>query len=128
MILKVFLLPMFFLEEMERDSVQFSRSVMSDSLQPHELQHATPPCPSPAPGVYPNPCPSSWYCHPTISSSVVPFSSCPQSFPASGSFQMSELFTSGINSMLNFVRIHEWDHLVLDFSLLGGFWLIQFPY
>ena len=62
---------------------------MSDSLQPHELQHARPPCPSPTPWVYLNSCPLSWWCHPTISSSVVPFSSCPQSFPASGSFQMS---------------------------------------
>ena len=80
-------------------SVQFSRSVMSDSLQPHELQHTRPPCPSPAPGVYPNPCPSSRWCHPTISSSVFPFSSCPQSFPASGSFQMSQLFASGDQSI-----------------------------
>ena len=61
---------------------------MSKSLRPHELQHARPPCPSPTPRVHPNPCPSSQWCHPTISSSVVPFSSCPQSFPASGSFQM----------------------------------------
>ena len=68
---------------------------MSNSLQPHEPQHARPPCPSPTPGVYPNPCPSSRWCHPTISSSVVPFFSCPQSFPASGSFQMSQLFASG---------------------------------
>ena len=66
---------------------------MSDSLRPHELQHTRPPCPSPTPRVHPNPL--SWLCHPTISSSVVPFSSCPQSFPASGSFQMSQLFTSG---------------------------------
>ena len=71
-------------------SVQFSHSVMSDSLRPHEPQHARPPCPSPTHGVHPNPCPSSRWCHPTISSSVVPFS-CPQSFPASGSFQMSQL-------------------------------------
>ena len=75
-------------------SVQFSCSVMSDSLPSHELQHARPPCPSPTPGVHPNPCPLSQWCHPTISSSVVPFS-CPQSFPASGSFQMSQHFTSG---------------------------------
>ena len=68
---------------------------MSDSLQPHEPQHARPPCPSPIPRVHPIPCPSSWWCHPTISSSVVPFSSRPQSFPASGSFQMSHFFTSG---------------------------------
>jgi len=74
-------------------SVQFSCSVVSDSLRPHEPQHARPPCPSPTPGVHPNPCPSSRWCYPTISSSVVPFSSCPQSFPASGSFQMSQLFT-----------------------------------
>ena len=75
-------------------SVQFSHSVISDSLQPYEPQHARPPCPSPTPRVHPNPCPSSWWCHPTISSSVIPFSSCPQSFPASGSFQMRQLFTS----------------------------------
>ena len=80
-------------------SVQFSRSVMSDSLQPHEPQLARPPCPSPTPRVHPNPCPLSRWCHPTISSSVVPFSSCPQSFPASGSFQMSQLFTSGGQSI-----------------------------
>ena len=76
-------------------SVQFSRLVISDSLRPHEPQHTRPPCPSPTPSVHPNPCPSSQWCHPTISSSVVPFSSCPQLFPASGSFQMSQLFTSG---------------------------------
>ena len=76
-------------------SVQFSHSVMSDSLRPHESQHAKLPCPSLTPGVHPNPCPPSWWCHSTISSSVVPFSSCPQSFPASGSFQMSQLFASG---------------------------------
>ena len=68
--------------------VQFSRSVVSDSLRPHEPQHARPPCLSPTPGVHPNPCPLSRWCHPTISSSVIPFSSCPQSFPASGSFQI----------------------------------------
>ena len=73
-------------------SVQFSRSVMSDSLRPHESQHARPPCPSPTPGVYSNSCPSSRWCHPAISSSVIPFSSCPQSLPASGSFPMSQLF------------------------------------
>ena len=75
-------------------SVWFSRSVMSNSLRPHGLQHARLSCPSPTPGVYPNSCPLSWWCHPTISSSVIPFSSCPQSFPASGSFPMSHLFTS----------------------------------
>jgi len=76
-------------------SVQFSHSVVSDSLRPHEPQHARPPCPSPTPGVHPNPCPLSQWCHPTISCSVVPFSSCPQPFPALGSFQMSQLFASG---------------------------------
>ena len=76
-------------------SLQFIHSVVFDSLQPHEPQHTRPPCPSPTPGVHPNPCPSSRWCHPTISSSVVPFSSCPQSFPASRSFQMSQFFTWG---------------------------------
>ena len=76
-------------------SVQFSHSVVSDSLQPHEPQHARPPCPSPTPGVYQNPCPSSWWCHPAISSSAVPFSSCLQSFPASGSIPVSQLFAWG---------------------------------
>ena len=80
-------------------SVQFSQSVVSDSSRPHELQHARPPCPSPTPGVYPNPCPSSQWCHPTISSSGIPFSSCPQSFPASGSFPMSHFFVSGGQSI-----------------------------
>ena len=75
-------------------SVQFSHSVVSDFLQPHELQHARPPCPLPAPGAYPNSRPLSQWCHPTISSSVIPFSSCLQTFPASGSFQMSQLFAS----------------------------------
>ena len=80
---------------MLHSSVQLSHSVVSDSLQPHGLQHARPPCPSPTPRVYSNSCPSSWWCHPIISSSVVPFSSCLQSFPASGSFQMSQFFASG---------------------------------
>ena len=75
-------------------SVQFSHSVVSESLQPHGLQHARLPCPSPTPGVYSNSCPLSWWCHPIISSSVVPFSSL-QSIPASGSFQMSQFFASG---------------------------------
>ena len=72
-------------------SVHFSHSVMSDSLRPHKLQHTRPPCPSPTPGVYSNSCPSSLWCHPAISSSVIPCSSCPQSLPASGSFPMSQL-------------------------------------
>ena len=84
---------------MENHSIQFSHSVVSDSLQPHGLQHARPPCPSPTPGVYSNSCPLSQWWHPTISFSVVPFSSCLQSFPASGSFQMSQLFSSGGQSI-----------------------------
>ena len=81
------------------NDIQLSRSVISDSLWPHEPQHARPPCPSPTPGVQPNPCPSSRWCHRTVSSSVVPFSSCPQSFPASESLQMSQLFASGDQSI-----------------------------
>ena len=80
-------------------SVQFSCSVVSDSLRPLESQHARLPCPSPTPGVYPNSCASSRWCHPVISSSVVPFSSCPQSLPASASFPMSQLFPWGGRSI-----------------------------
>ena len=76
-------------------SVQFSRSVVSNSLRPHGLQHAKPPCPLTTPRVYSNSCPLRQWCHPTISSSVIPFSSHLQSFPASGSFQMSQFFASG---------------------------------
>ena len=96
---------------MKRYSVQFSqfsRPVVSNSLQPHELQHARPPCPSPTPGVHSNSCPSSQWCHPVISSSVVPFSSCPQSLPASESFPMSQLFTwrgqtTGVSALASFL-------------------------
>jgi len=80
-------------------SVQFSRSIVSDSLRPHESQHTRPPCPSPTPGVHSNSRPLSRWCHPAISSSVIPFSSCPQSFPASESFPMSQLFTWGGQSI-----------------------------
>ena len=80
-------------------SVQCSRSVMSDSLQPYGLQHIRPPCPSPTPGVYSNSFPLSQWCHPTIAHSVIPFPSCPLSFPASGSFQMSQFFASGGQSI-----------------------------
>ena len=80
-------------------SVQFSRSFVSHSLRPRESQHARPPSPSPTPGVHPNSCPLSGWCHPAISPSVVPYSSCPQSLPASGSFPMSQLFTSGGQSI-----------------------------
>ena len=82
------------------ESVQFSRSVLSDSLRPPESQHARPPGPSPTYRVHPNPCPSSWWCHPTVSSSVVPFSSCPQSFPASGSFPLLELHRSFLKTLM----------------------------
>ena len=77
----------------------FSHSVVSDSFQPHGLQHTRIPCPSPSPGTCSNSCPLNWWCHPTISSSVIPFSSCIQSFPASGSFLMSQFFASGGQSI-----------------------------
>ena len=80
-------------------SVQFSWSIVSNSLRPHEPQHTRPPCLSSTPGVHSNSCPSSWWCHPAISSCVIPFSSCPQSFPASGSFPMSQLFAWGGQSI-----------------------------
>ena len=86
-------------ESNQNSLVQFSRSVVSDSLQPHGLQHTRPPCPSPTPRVYSNSCPSSRWYHPTISSSVIPFSSCLQSFPASQSFSMSQFFASGGQSI-----------------------------
>ena len=99
-------------------SVQFSLSVVSDSLWPHKLQHARPPCPSPTPGIYSNSCPLSQWCHPAISSSVVPFSSCLQSFPASRSFPMSQLFKSGGQSIgvsasasVLLMNTQDWSHL-----------------
>ena len=79
-------------------SVQFNRSIVSDSLRPYESQHARPPCPSPTPGVHPNPCPWSWWCHPAISSSVIPFS-CPKSFPALGSFPVSQFLEWSVQSI-----------------------------
>ena len=82
-------------------SVQFSRSVVSDFLRPHGLQHARPPCPSSTPRVYSNWCPLSQWCHPAISSSVVPFSSCPQSFPASGSFSVSQFSSGGQSAIVS---------------------------
>ena len=89
-------------------SVQFSSSVVSNSLQPHEAQHTRPPCPSQTPGVHSESCPSSQWCHPAISSSVVPFSSCPQSLPASESFPMSQLFpwggqSTGVSALVSFL-------------------------
>ena len=94
--------------EIELPSVQFSRSVVSDSLRPHESQHARPPCPSPTPRVHSNSRPSSPWCHPAISSSVVPFSSCPQCLPASESFPMSQLFawrgqSAGVSALASFL-------------------------
>ena len=86
-------------KSVELSWVQFSRSVVSNPLWPHGLKHTRPPCPSPTPGVYSNSCPFSWWCHPTISSSVIPFSTCLQSFPASGSFPMSQFFASGGQSL-----------------------------
>ena len=90
----------FYIKKLTRIStVQFSRSVMFNTWWPHEQQHARPPCPSPTPRVHPNPRPLSAWCHPTITYSTVPFSYCPQSFPASGSFQMSQPFASGSQSI-----------------------------
>ena len=99
--------------------VLFGPSVMSDSLRPHGLQHARPPCPSSTPGVYPNSCPLSWQCHLTISSSVIPFSSCPQSFPTSGSFQMSQFFASGGQNIGVTVLASVLPMNTQDWSLLG---------
>ena len=106
------------LKRAQFSSVQFSRSVMSDSLRPHESQHARPPCPSPTPRVHSNSCASSWWCHPAISSSIIPFSSCPQSLSASGSFPMSQLFTwggqsTGVSALASVLpmNIQDWSPL-----------------
>ena len=104
-------------------SVQFSHSVVSDSLQPHESQHARPPCPSPTPGVHLDSRPSSQWCHPAISSSVVPFSSCPQSLPASESFPVSQLFawggqSTGVSASASFQRNPRAD--LLQNGLVGS--------
>ena len=106
-------------DEFSFNSVQFSCSVVSDSLQPHEPQHARPPCPSPTPGVHPNPCSLSRWCHPTISSSFIPFSSCLQSFPASESFLMSQSFTSGGQSIGASASTSDLPMNTQDWSLLG---------
>ena len=102
-------------------SVQFSRSVVPDSLQPHELQHARPACPSPIPGVHSNSRPLSWWCHPAISSSVIPFSSCPQSLPASESFPMSQPFTwggqsTGVSALVSFLPKNTQDWYPLEWT------------
>ena len=108
------------------NSVQFSHSVVSDSLRPYEPQHARPPCPSPTAGVYPNPCPLSQWCHPTISFSVAPISSCPQSFPKSGFFPMSQLFTSdgqstGASDSTSFLPMNIQDWFPLGLTGLISF-------
>ena len=102
-------------------SVQFSHSVVSDSLLPRELQHARPPCPSPTPGVHPNSRPLSRWCHPVISSSVTPFSSCPQSLPASDSFPMSQLFawggqSIGVSALASFLPKNTQDWSPLEWT------------
>ena len=102
-------------------SVQFSRSVMSDCLWPHESQHARPPCPSPTPGVHSDSRPSSQWCHPAISSSVIPFSSCLQSLPASGSFPMSQIFawggqSIGVSALASFLPKNTQDWSPLEWT------------
>ena len=103
--------------------VQFSCSVLSDFLRPHEPQHTRLPCPLPTPRVHPNPCPLCRWCHPTISSSVIPFSSCPQSFPASGSFQMSQLFAAGGQSIGVQLKLC----LTMQISSSLSLWLLASP-
>ena len=116
-------------------SVQFSPSVTSNSLQPHELQHTRPPCPSPTQGVHSNSCALSRWCHPAISSSVVPSSSCPQSLPESGSFQMSQLFawdgqSTGVSALASFLPKNtqgwcplEWTGWIsLQFIMVPHWW------
>ena len=125
-------------------SVQFSHSHLSDSLRPHESQHTRPPRPSPTPGVHSDSCPSSQWCHPAISSSVVPFSSCPQSFPASESFPMSQLFTWGsqstrVSALASFLpkkSLGLWSYLDnrIDYQsknalqIIFSQWLSQYPF
>ena len=122
---RLFLHPSVFLTSIwtcvQLSSVQFSHSVTSDSLRPHEPQHTRPPCPSPTPGVHPNPCPLSRWCYPTISSFVVPFSSCPQSFPASGSFQMRTCVQPcpSLGSDLHLVSVSFYCFSLFGFLLLS---------
>ena len=111
------------------NSVQFSHSVVSDSLWPHESQHTRPPCPSPTPEIYPNPCASSWWCHPAISSSVIPFSSCPQSFPELGSFSVSQFFTwggqsTGVSASTAVLTMNTWDWSPLGWTGWRTLWVI----
>ena len=111
--------PTFNLSQQQFSSVQFGHSVMSHSLQPHRLQHTRPPCPSPSPGVYPNSRPLSRWCHPSISSSVVPFYSHLQTFPASGSFQMNQPFASGGQSIAVSASTSVLAMNIQDWSSLG---------
>ena len=106
---------------LDLSSVQFSHSIVSDSLRPHESQHARPPCPSPTPGVHSNWRPSSRWCHPAISSSVVPFSSCPQSLPASESFPVCQLFawggqSTGVSALASFLPKNTQDWSPLEWT------------
>ena len=114
----IFVFMCMYAESLQFSSVQFSRSVMPDSLRPHESQHARPPFPSPTPRVHSDPRPSSQLCHPAISSSIVPFSSCPQSLPASESFPMSQLFawgghSTGVSALASFFpkNTQDWSPL-----------------
>ena len=114
-------------------SIQFSHSVMSISSLPHGLQHARLPCPSPTPRAYSNSCPSSWWCHPTISSSITPFSSCLQSFPASGCFPVSQFFTSeviGVSASTEVlpVSIQDWFPLGLTALISSGTTVQKHPF
>ena len=107
------------------DYLQFSRSVVSDSLRPHELQHTRPPCSSPSPGVHSDSRPSGQWCHPAISSSVIPFSSCPQSLPASESFPMSQLFSwggqsTGVSALASLLPKNTQDLSIFLEGRLGG--------
>ena len=114
-------------------SVHFSRSVVSDSLRPHESQHARPRCPSPTPGVHWDSCPSSQWCHPAISSSVVPFSSCPQSLPESESFPMSQLFSwggqsTGVSALASYYSVIKkklWDSSIWNMDISWKYWICQ---
>ena len=117
----VFPVVMYGCERLDHKESYESHSVVSDSLRPHEPQHARPPCPSPTPWVHPNSCPSSWWCHSAISSSVIPFSSCLQSLPASESFSMSQLFawggqSTGVSALASFLPKNTQDWSPLEWT------------
>ena len=119
----VYCYPIYLTYTQEFSSVQLSHSIVSDSLRLHEPQHARPPCPLPTPRIYPNTCPLSQWCYLTISPSVVPFSSCLQSFPTLGAFQMSHLFASGGQNIGVSASISVLPMNTLDWFLLGMDWL-----